>query len=77
MSDLAIYKIDVLNHTLGLRWMCPDDKNSVKFTYSFDYNVSEYIPLEPQYCSAWPKYYCKTIDYSNNNNNFSIKVNIK
>lgn len=81
LSDLVVYKMNLKKHTLGLRWSYPVDKTPEQFIISIGNNEPEKclieIPTNPEFCSAWPKYYCKEVNYKCSENNFSIKVSIK
>lgn len=81
MSDLVIYKMNPINHTLGLRWRYLN-KTAEKFLISIVYDDTHEI--QPNKisnagisCTAWPSYYCTLIPYLDLYNNFSVKVSTK
>ncbi|XP_060847647.1 uncharacterized protein LOC132927184 [Rhopalosiphum padi] len=84
VEDLVVYKNDLKNKVIGLRWRYPENSSVDGFIVSFkgsfnssfikhDKNVTIVPPIK---CSAWPEYFCYTFYdvIASNDNTFNIQA---
>lgn len=79
VEDLTVYKKNLKNGMVGIRWSYLDNINLNGFIVTFnenDFNTS--FVIAPTKCSAWPKYYCHTFqNFSlSHSHNYTFKVSI-
>lgn len=85
VKDLTVYKKNIKNKVVGLRWHYPDDSNLDGFIISFEsFDDGSYITHEknvtivsPRKCSAWPEYFCHTFYDLSPSKNSTFKVQAK
>ncbi|XP_050064102.1 uncharacterized protein LOC114127525 [Aphis gossypii] len=76
VDNFTMYKYDLKNKVIGLRWYYPDNLDLEAFIVSFNGSLDSSIDGEnetiipPIKCSAWPEYFCYTFNVFNGSNNY-------
>lgn len=73
-----VYKKSLKNRMVGLRWSYVNNTNLNGFIVSIDVdaakNESNLFVIPVQKCSAWPLYYCHTLNNLIPSNEYTFKV---
>ncbi|XP_001943393.2 uncharacterized protein LOC100166399 [Acyrthosiphon pisum] len=80
VDELIVYKKNLKNKSIGIRWSFPDENIINGFIVSVideDMNSIKEITIEPKRCVAWPKLYCTTFENLILNHQYTIKIKAK
>lgn len=73
-----MYKYDLKNKVIGLRWHYPDNSDLDAFIVSFNGSLDSSFTIHgenntiipPIKCAAWPEYFCYTFNVFNGSKNY-------
>ncbi|KAL5238474.1 hypothetical protein ACI65C_005884 [Semiaphis heraclei] len=82
VNDLMVYKTNVKDKVVGLRWRYPDISNLDGFIISVDdgsfiADEKNVTVVPPNKCSAWPEYFCHTFYDLSFSTNSTFKIQAK